>query len=136
MRKSTGIASILLALAGLVLIVAGPIMIYKGLDGQSQITNELTAQKITFPAAGSAGLPADLQAYGGMQVTTGPQAKAFAQTVEEHVMKATGGKTYSEVSAAYIAGGSKDANLAALRQTAFMASRCGPRLSASTRRGS
>ncbi len=40
--------------------------------------------------------------------------------VETHVKEATGGKTYSEVSAAWIAGGMKDATLAQQRQTAFM----------------
>jgi hypothetical protein len=40
--------------------------------------------------------------------------------VETHVMEATNGKTYSQVSGAWIAGGMKDAKLAALRQTAFM----------------
>jgi hypothetical protein len=120
MRKSRGIAGILLALAALALFVAGPVMIYQGVHGQNQVRAELTAQKISFPAKGSQGLPADLQSYGGQQVTTGPQAKAYADMVEEHVKAATGGKTYAEVSAAYIASGSKDATLAAQRQTAFM----------------
>jgi hypothetical protein len=120
MRRSRGIAGILLALAALALFVAGPVMIYQGAHGQNQVRTELTNQKITFPAKGSQGLPADPQAYGGQQVTTGPQAKAYADMVEEHVKAATGGKTYSEVSAAYIASGSKDATLAAQRQTAFM----------------
>jgi hypothetical protein len=120
MRKSRGVAGILLAVAALGLIAAGPIMLYEGVHGQNQVRAELTAQKITFPAKGAAGLPADLQSYGGQTVTTGPQAKAYADMVEEHVLKATGGKTYSEVSAAYLASGSKDATLAAQRQTAFM----------------
>ena len=120
MRKSRGVASILMALAALALFVAGPIMIYEGANGQHQIRTELTAQKITFPAKGSASLPANLQSYAGQQVTTGPQAKAYADMVETHVKKATGGKTYSEVSEEYIASGSKDATLAAQRQTAFM----------------
>jgi len=120
MRTPRGLASILLALTGLVLIVAGPILIYQGFSGQNQIKNELVAQKITFPAKGSKGLPADLQAYGGVQVSNGTQAKAFAQMVEEHIQAATGGRTYSEVSAAYMAGGGTDQTLAGLRQTAFM----------------
>ncbi len=120
MRKSRGVAGILLALAALALFVAGPIMIYQGVHGQNQVRDELTAQKIVFPAKGSPSLPASLAAYAGQTVTTGPQAKAYADMVEVHVMEATGGKTYSEVSSAYLASGSKDATLAAQRQTAFM----------------
>ena len=120
MRKSRGVAGILLALAALGLVAAGPVMIYEGVHGQSEVRAQLNAQKITFPAKGDASLPADLQSYGGQQVTTGPQAKAYADMVEEHVLKATGGKTYSEVSSAYQASGGKDATLAAQRQTAFM----------------
>jgi hypothetical protein len=120
MRKSRGIAGILLGLAALALFVAGPIMIYEGVHGQNQVRDELTAQKISFPAKGSTSLPANLQSYGGLQVTTGPQAKAYADMIEVHIKEATGGKTYSEVSAAYLASGSKDTTLAAQRQTAFM----------------
>ena len=120
MRTSRRIASVLMGLAGVALFVAGPVMVYEGFHGQSQIRHELTAQKIVFPAKGSSGLPKDLQAYGGQKVTTGPQAKAYADMVEEHVLAATGGRTYSEVSNAYIASGQKDATLGQLRQTAFM----------------
>ncbi len=121
MRTSRGfIASVLLALAGLALLVAGPIMIYEGVHGQSEIRSQLTAQKIVFPAKGDASLPKDLQSYGGQQVTTGPQAKSYADMVEEHVKKATGGLTYSEVSSKWIAGGMKDQTLGQMRQTAFM----------------
>ena len=87
MRKSRGVAGILLALAALALFVAGPVMIYEGVHGQNQVRDQLTAQKITFPAKGDAGLPADLQSYGGQTVTTGPQAKAYADMVEEHVLR-------------------------------------------------
>jgi hypothetical protein len=95
-------------------------MIYKGLDGQSQVRDQLAAQKIQFPAKGDKGLPAELTSYAGRKVTTGPQAKAYADMVEHHILAATGGLTYSQVSAKYIAGGSTDAKLGQLRQTAFM----------------
>lgn len=120
MRKPRGIGSVLLAMAALALIVAGPIMIYKGVDGQSQIRQQLVAQKIAFPAKGSPSLPAGLQSYGGVTVTTGPQAKAYSDMVETHIMKATGGMTYSQVSEEWMAGGMKDATLGQQRQTAFM----------------
>ncbi len=121
MRTRRGvIASVLLALAGLALLVAGPIMIYQGVHGQSEIRSQLTAQKIQFPNKGDSSLPKDLQGFAGQKVTTGPQAKAYADMVEEHVMKTTGGLTYSEVSSKWIAGGMKDAALGQTRQTAFM----------------
>lgn len=119
MRRKN-VASLFLAAAAAALIVAGPVMIYEGVHGQSQVRAELTAQKITFPAPGSDSLPANLRSYAGVTVTTGPQAKAYADMVEAHVREATGGKTYSEVSSAWMAGGMKDATLAQQRQTAFM----------------
>lgn len=120
MRKSRSVAGALLALAAIALFVAGPIMIYEGFHGQSQIRQQLVAQKIVFPAAGSSSLPKSLASYGGVTVKTGPQAKAYSDMVETHIMEATGGKTYSQVSDQWIAGGMKDATLAQQRQTAFM----------------
>lgn len=118
MRKSRTVAGILLAGAALALFVAGPVMVYEGVHGQNQIRTELTNQKITFGTKDK--LPASLQSYAGQRVTTGPQAKAYADLVETHIKEATGGRTYSEVSAAFMAGGGKDATLGQLRQTAFM----------------
>ena len=77
----------------------------------SEITSQLSAQKITFPTADSGGfkaLPADAQEaikpYAGMQLTTGKQAKAYADHyIGVHVKGIAGGKTYSEVSGAALA---------------------------------
>ena len=52
-----------------------------------------------FPKTAEEGLPANLSGYAGQQVRTGTQAKAYADMVETHVMKATKGQTYSQVSA-------------------------------------
>jgi hypothetical protein len=120
MRTSRRVASVLWALTALALVIAGPVMIYRGVDGQNQIRHELSAQQIQFPAKGDKGLPADLASYAGQKVTTGPQAKAYADMVEHHVLAATGGQTYSQVSAKFMAGGGTDAKLGQLRQTAFM----------------
>jgi hypothetical protein len=120
MRTSRSVASVLWALAALAMVVAGPVMIYRGVDGQSQVRDQLAAQKIQFPAKGDKGLPAELASYAGQNVTTGPQAKAYADMVEIHLKEATGGQTYSQVSAKYLAGGGTDAKLGQLRQTAFM----------------
>ena len=112
---ATGIA----ALTGAALIAAGPVMIYEGVHGRHQVKDQLSAQLISFPAKGSQGLPAAQAGYAGQQVTTGPQAKAYADMIETHVMENTGGKTYSQVSAAAVASPT-DTKLAGLKQTAFM----------------
>lgn len=70
------------------------------------VSEQLTAQKIMFPAADNGGYKAlpqtdhdALTPYVGMQLTTGKQAKAYADHyIGVHVKGIAGGKTYSEVS--------------------------------------
>jgi hypothetical protein len=112
---ATGIA----ALTGVALIAAGPVMIYEGVHGRHEVTSQLSAQLISFPATAKAGLPAAQAGYAGRQVGTGPQAKAYADMIETHILEATGGRTYSQVSAAAMAA-PNDTKLAGLKQTAFM----------------
>jgi hypothetical protein len=90
----------------LVLLVAGGIA-WKGYSfATDQVKTELSAQKITFPAAGSpalAALPAadrsQVEKYAGQPLTTGDQAKVYANNfIGYHLTKIAGGKTYSEVS--------------------------------------
>jgi hypothetical protein len=121
------IARYLAAVTGLALLVAGPVMIGVGISGQHQVTDQLTAQQITFPANAKAGLPAAEASYAGQRVTSGPQAKAFSDMIETHIKEATGGKTYSQVSSAYMAASADKTTPAATlttlsgeRQTAFM----------------
>jgi hypothetical protein len=112
---ATGIA----ALTGAALIAAGPVMIYEGVHGRHQVTSQLSEQLISFPAKGSAGLPAAEAGYAGQQVTTGPLAKAYADMIETHIKENTGGKTFSQISSAAMAAPT-DTKLAAEKQTAFM----------------
>jgi hypothetical protein len=112
---ATGIA----AATGIALIAAGPVMIYEGVHGQHEVTSQLSEQLINFPAKGSSGLPAAQASYAGRQVTTGPLAKAYADMIETHIKEATGGKTYSQVSAAAMAAPT-DTKLTGEKQTAFM----------------
>jgi hypothetical protein len=73
----------------------------------NQITTELTAQQIYFPAANSqaiAALPAAdataMNVYGGQQLTTGDQAKVYANSfINVHLSEVAGGLTYSQMSA-------------------------------------
>ena len=71
-----------------------------------EVTSQLAAQKIMFPAPDSEGLnalpaadKAEVQKYAGQQVTTGEQARVYAMHyIGVHVKGIAGGKTYSEVS--------------------------------------
>jgi hypothetical protein len=89
----------------------------------NQISTELTAQQIFFPAAGSKGLPivemADLQQYGGQQVVNGDMAKAYANGfIGRHLTNVAGGLTYSQVSSLAQANPT-DTKVAAQVQTLF-----------------
>ena len=76
------------------------------------VTTQLQAQNIFFPEAGSEGFSAEefpnLQQWGGQQVTTGEQARGYADKyIWVHMKgaaKAVTGKesTYSEVSGMYM----------------------------------
>ncbi|MDQ7903568.1 hypothetical protein RB614_03445 [Phytohabitans sp. ZYX-F-186] len=111
--------SLLLGVVGAALLVAGPIMIARGVTGRRTIRAELADQKIVFPDEGGE-LPAGLARYAGVRVTTGTQAQAFADLIGQHVAQATAGRTYSQVVDEWQATGRSDERLARLRQTAFM----------------
>jgi len=71
-----------------------------------EVTSQLSAQKISFPAADSDSFKnlADedrlaIEAFAGLALTTGEQAKAYADHyIGAHVKGIAGGKTYSEIS--------------------------------------
>jgi hypothetical protein len=107
MRRRT--FDILMSTGGLVLaivlVVAG-VLAFVGYNfANKNVTEQLTAQKITFPAKGNAQLANPeigpyLSKYAGQQVKTGAQAEAFANHyIAVHLKETAGGKTYSEVSA-------------------------------------
>lgn len=91
-----------------------------------QVRDQLAAQKITFPKAGSEelnALPAadkeEVNEFAGQQLLTGRQAKVFADNyIAVHLKKIGGGKTYSELSAASLADPT-NAKLAGQVQTVF-----------------
>jgi hypothetical protein len=103
-RKTIDTMFTLLGLAlAVVLFLGGCLSYYAYHFTTTMVREELVAQKIYFPPAGSAGLPADefpdLQKYGGQQVDTGIKAQAYANGfIARHLDKIAGGKTYSEVS--------------------------------------
>ncbi len=126
MRRRTFDA--LLTLTGLslaiVLAVAGGLLFWAHSFVQDQVTSQLTAQQIYFPAKGSESLsdPAVkpyLSKYAGQQLTTGAQAKAYADHfIAVHLKEMSGGQTYSQLSAKAMAN-PKDADLAGLVATVF-----------------
>ena len=73
----------------------------------NQITTELTAQQIYFPATNSAAITAlpaadatAMNVYGGQQLTTGDQAKVYANSfIGVHLSEVAAGQTYSQMSA-------------------------------------
>lgn len=72
----------------------------------SQVTEQLSAQRISFPAADSEALNAldqedkdAVSQYAGDQLTTGAQAKVYADNyIDAHLDNIGGGKTYAELS--------------------------------------
>jgi hypothetical protein len=125
-------------LLAVMLVVAGGLLTWASTFINNEVTNQLTAQHITMPTTetGLSDLPATDQAalkqFAGQKLTTGPQARAYADHyIAVHMNEASGGKTYSEVSGQYIQQCASDpkaaatqacTDLAGLRQTMFMGS--------------
>jgi hypothetical protein len=118
-----------------VLLVAGGLLTWASSFVGNQVHDQFSAQHITMPTSetGLAALPAAdraaLSKYAGQQLTTGPQAKAYANHyISVHMSEASKGQTYSEVSGQYIQQCSDPAKAASaacqqlggLRQTMFM----------------
>lgn len=89
-----------------ILIVAGALLLWANSFVTSNVRNQLAAQKIYFPAAGTPALTANpeirqyVTPYAGQQVLTGQQAEVFADHyIAVHLREIGGGKTYSQLSA-------------------------------------
>ncbi len=100
------------------MIVIGIVSIVGGSYDHEVVREQLGPQKIFFPKPAEY---ANLKQYEGQQVLTGTQAQAFANDqLGPDMNKIAGGKTYSQVSDEWIAGGMKSAKLAGERTTLFM----------------
>lgn len=105
-RKFDGIVSAVGAGLTVFLLVAAALLNWGYSFANQSVTDQLSAQKITFPAADSDGLKAlpeedrkFVEPFAGLPLTTGEQAKAYAMHyIGSHVKNIAGGKTYSEVS--------------------------------------
>lgn len=114
------------------LLVAGGLLTWASVFIGDQVYDQLSMQDITMPEGDSlASLPDEdreaLEPYAGEPMTTGPQAKAFANHyILVHMNAASDGRTYEEVSGEYLALSDEDKAseegqaLAGLRQTLFM----------------
>jgi len=116
------ILSVSAIVVAVVLAIAGVLLAWGGHYANNTVTEQLTAQKIVFGPADT--LPESLQQYADVTVTTGEQAKAYSDLIAEHLVGVAEGKTYSEVSAAWMASNEdpaqRDPVLAAQRTTLFM----------------
>jgi hypothetical protein len=100
------------------MIVVGALALVGGHYDKQVVHDQLAPQKIFFPKPAT---NPGLAAYAGQQVLTGKQAKLYAEKqIGVDVAKVAGGKTYSQVSAEWIAGGMKNTKLAGERTTLFM----------------
>ena len=88
-----------------ILVVSGGLALWAYVFSQSNVRNELAAQKIYFPEKGSAELSDPqigpyLNKYAGQQLLTGEQAKTYANHfIAVHLQKVAEGQTYAQVSA-------------------------------------
>jgi len=109
-----------------VLLIGGGLLLWGHSTINTQVHNQLAAQKIVFPAANSPeikALPAAdaaaMKQYAGQQMTTGAQAETWADHfIAVHLVKIGGGKTYDQLSAASLEN-PKNAALAAQVMTVF-----------------
>lgn len=91
-------------LVTVILLVAGGLLLWGHSFANSNVHSQLAEQQIVFPAQGSPALaPAAigpfLNKYAGQQLTTGPQAEAYADHfIGVHVTEIAGGQTYAQVS--------------------------------------
>ena len=90
------------AVIAVAMIVLGGFAIYGGNFGRDNVQSRLEPEKVTFAPldAMSPEEQATIGEFAGQQVTTGPQAEAFARYIAGHLVGVNDGKTYAETSAA------------------------------------
>ena len=113
-----------------VLLFAGGLLVWASSFATQNVHDQLKAQQITMPVAEALTTPAQKAAlgqYAGQDLTTGAQAKAYADNyIQVHMDEASGGKTYSQISGEFMAASKADPtaqatkDLGDLRQTLFM----------------
>jgi hypothetical protein len=81
-------AAAVAVVAGAAFLIGGPYMVYRGMDGRSQVRAELTAEHIVTPEDAS---------RPNIAVVDGPSAKVQAAVIKKHTLATTGGKSYSQL---------------------------------------
>ncbi len=106
---SKAIYSALAKVFAAVLIAAGAAAIAGGKIAHSTVSEQLAQERIDMPSKGGVDALKDkeskeaLRPYVGQRLTTGPQAKAFADHyIRQHMLEASGGKAFEEVSGQYM----------------------------------
>lgn len=84
-------------LAGAVLIVFGIVSIVMSVDARTTVRDSLAAEQIYFGEATDPAVAKHASQWAGQQVTTGEQARAFAEIMREHTLSSTGGLTYAQM---------------------------------------
>jgi hypothetical protein len=119
------------AVLALVLLAAGGLLTWASSYIETQVHDQLVMQDITMPAEDALETEAQHEAldeFAGEPMTTGDQAKAFADHyILVHMNAASGDRTYEDVSGEFMqlsadenADPEKVAELGQLRQTLFM----------------
>jgi hypothetical protein len=118
------------ALVAVVLVVAGALLMWGASFTSSSVHSQLVQQEIFFPPASAfahakagteitPGMKPYLLQYAGQQLTTGPQAEAYADHfIAVHLSEMPYGGVYAKISSA-ARNNPKDTALAALEQTSF-----------------
>lgn len=113
-----------------VLLIAGGLLTWANTFVDDQVEQQLSMQDITMPEKDALETKAQHEAldqYAGQKMTTGDQARAFADHyILVHMNAASDGRTYEEVSGEFIAlspeekASEEGQQLGQLRQTLFM----------------
>jgi hypothetical protein len=107
------------AVAAAAIVLIGVFAVVGGNYATNVVHDQLAPQQIVFPPAGSPALLPGIKQYAGQKLTTGAQAKAYANNfIGEHVKKIANGQTYAQVATKSLAA-PKDATLTAEKTALF-----------------
>ena len=112
MRRNSHLTAIAGFVLAAILLAAGGLLLWGSTYTHNMVHNQLAAQQIYFPPkaafahakAGTEITPSmipSVSQYAGQQLVTGQQAQSYADNfIAVHIANMTGGKTYSQLSAA------------------------------------
>jgi len=116
MRRNSHFVLVIAGFAAAVLLaMAGGLLLWGSAYVHNTVQNQLAAQQIYFPAQAAFAHPTaggeitpnmipSVSQYAGQQLLTGQQAEAYADHfIAQHITDMSGGKTYSQLSAAAMA---------------------------------